>query len=275
MEEGKGLRAVGFACLVLAATVAAPAFSIAQDPGPPPPEPPGESSASPAPASQPGTPGGEAEDVPADKEGASASPAPASQPGTPGGEAEDVPAYREAPPVAAPAAAPPKLAKAAAATVSVGDNFFSPTSVSVLAGESITWRNDGQAQHSATANDGSFDTGVFGPGASRSETFSGPGTFSYYCVVHGLSQSGTVNVASASGGGGGSGGSGSAASGSSEAAAVASPSAAGTGTSLPSTGFASIVLACLGLVLLASGLAVGRVAARDEVRAERRPFSIY
>ena len=56
-----------------------------------PPAPPGGSSASPAPASQPHTPAGEAEDV-ADgsSSGASASPAPASQPHTPAGEAEEV-----------------------------------------------------------------------------------------------------------------------------------------------------------------------------------------
>jgi plastocyanin len=275
MEEGKGLRAVGFACLILSATVAAPTLSIAQDPGAPP-APPGGASASPAPASQPGIPGSEAEDVPEDEDGASASPAPASQPGTPGGEAEDVPAYGEAAPVAAPAA-PPKLAKASAATVSVGDNFFSPESVSIFAGESITWRNDGQAQHSATANDGSFDTGVFGPGSSRSESFSSPGTFSYYCVVHGLSQSGTVTVASASGGdgGGGGGNSGSAGADTSEAGAVASPSAAGSSTSLPSTGLAAIGLALLGLMLLASGIGIGRVAARDGAPEDRRLFSIY
>jgi plastocyanin len=169
-------------------------------------------------------------------------------------------------------------AKAASATVSAGDNFFSPTSVSIFAGETVTWRNNGQAQHSATANNGSFDTGVFGPGTSRSETFSSPGTYSYYCVVHGLSQSGTVRVASASGGGGGgnAGGGGSAASdatsGSSEAAAVAAPDAAGTGSSLPATGFAVLGLGGTGLLLLISGMLAERRACQ---RSPGRWFSIY
>ncbi|HEX2359574.1 MAG TPA: DNA polymerase III subunit gamma/tau [Solirubrobacterales bacterium] len=51
----------------------------------------GPASASPRSASQPGTPGGEAEDLPVDESGASASPRTASQPGTRGSEAEDVP----------------------------------------------------------------------------------------------------------------------------------------------------------------------------------------
>ena len=103
-------------------------------------------------------------------------------------------------PVAAPAAAPPAEAREGRRRRPCPSATTSSrrASVSIFAGESITWRNNGQAQHSATANDGSFDTGVFGPGASRSESFASPGTFSYYCVVHGLSQSGTVNVASAS-----------------------------------------------------------------------------
>jgi DNA polymerase-3 subunit gamma/tau len=51
----------------------------------------GPASASPRSASQPGTPGGEAEDLPVDESGASASPRTASQPGARGSEAEDVP----------------------------------------------------------------------------------------------------------------------------------------------------------------------------------------
>lgn len=255
--EGKTLRAVGFALLILAATIAAPALSAAQDAAT------GEPAAEPTPsqASVPGEPAPPPPPDPAKPKPAGADDDAAEEQGAP-------PAVPASAPAAAPAPAPPPAvaraagaqAKASAASVSVGDNFYSPTSVSVFAGETVTWRNNGQAQHSATANDGSFDTGIFGPGASRSETFSTTGTFSYYCTVHGLSQSGTVRVASGGGGGGGGGGSGgsSAASGSSEAAAVASPDAAGTSTSLPATGFAVLGLGGTGLVLLVSGMLVER-----------------
>ena len=40
----------------------------------------------------------------------------------------------------------------------MGDNFYSPATVSVFVGDTVTWRNTGAAQHSATADDGSFDT---------------------------------------------------------------------------------------------------------------------
>ncbi|HYV00978.1 MAG TPA: hypothetical protein VEM93_01345, partial [Actinomycetota bacterium] len=47
---------------------------------------------------------------------------------------------------------------AEAASVSMEDNVFSPTNITITAGETITWTNNGQNQHTATADDGSFDT---------------------------------------------------------------------------------------------------------------------
>jgi plastocyanin len=269
--EAKPQRALGFALLVLAAVVAVPAFSVAQDPAPV--EPPA-AELPPAPTQPPEPP---APPHKADK--ADSAPEPETKaPAEPTPPPEAVSAAAAEPTVAAPASTQAKAKAAASATVSTGDNFFSPTSVSIFAGETVTWRNNGNAQHSATANDGSFDTGVFGPGASRSETFSSPGTYAYYCVVHGLSQSGTVRVASAggNGGGGNGGGGGSAASdatsGNSEAAAVAAPDAAGTGTSLPATGFAVLGLGGTGVLLLISGMVAERRAGR---RSPGRWFSIY
>jgi plastocyanin len=163
------------------------------------------------------------------------------------------------PPAPGPTSRSGKAQASASASVSIGDNFYSPASVSIAVGDTVNWSNNGQAQHSATADAGSFDTGVFGPGASRSHTFTRAGTFSYYCTVHGQAQSGTVRVLAASGGGsGGGGGPTTSATGDSEAAAVASPDAAGTSTTLPATGMAAGVLALVGLALVASGSLVGR-----------------
>ena len=53
-----------------------------------------------------------------------------------------------------------KARASASASVSIGDNFYSPASVSIGVGDTVTWANNGQAQHSATADNGSFDTGV-------------------------------------------------------------------------------------------------------------------
>ena len=189
------------------------------------------------------------------------------KPGEDGGAAE--PAVATAPPATATVAQSSggKEAKASAsASVSVGDNFYSPASVTVNVGDTVSWKNDGAAQHSATADDGSFDTGVFGPGSSRSHTFNSAGTFSYFCTVHGQAQSGTVRVQSASGGSGKGGGA--SVPGPTEADAVASAGAAGSSTSLPATGLAALGLGIVGLALLGSGAAIRRL--EPEGRRRRR-----
>jgi len=176
------------------------------------------------------------------------------------------------PPAPGPTSRSGKAQASASASVSIGDNFYSPASVSIAVGDTVNWSNNGQAQHSATADDGSFDTGVFGPGASRSQTFTRAGTFSYYCTVHGQAQSGTVRVLAASGGGGGGGGGGApttSATGDSEAAAVASPDAAGTSNMLPATGMAAGLLALVGFALLASGTLLERAGHSSRARRSR------
>jgi LPXTG-motif cell wall-anchored protein len=128
--------------------------------------------------------------------------------------------------------------------------------VTVAVGDTVTWHNSGQAPHTATADDGSFDTGTINAGGSGSHTFSSAGTFSYICTIH-PNMHGTVRVLS-SGGSGGSAGSSSSGSATSESSAVASPGAAGSSTTLPMTGMAVGALVLAGLALLASGLLVRR-----------------
>jgi plastocyanin len=48
-------------------------------------------------------------------------------------------------------------------------------------------------QHSATAGDGSFDSGVLSPGATFTRTFDEAGTFAYGCVIH-PTMTGTIVV---------------------------------------------------------------------------------
>ena len=235
------MQTVGAGMLVLSVTIAAPALSAAQqdagDPSSEPADPPLTTPAPPAPPDEDGNP--EAGSLDSD----------AATQQVVGAAADETTA-------AAPNAAPKKLAKAAAVkTVSIGDNFYSPRTISIKVGDTVTWRNDGAAPHSATADGGSFDTGVFNGGQSRSETFSTAGTVPYFCTVHGQAQSGTIEVRSSGGGGGGSGAS---SSGTSEADAVASSGAAGSSTSLPATGFGAIVLAAVGMALLGSGTALRR-----------------
>jgi plastocyanin len=240
--------------LVLAATIAAPALSAAQ----------GEDD------------GGQGEPpatvpVPAPGEAPPADPAaPQDQEVTAEGSTEATAGE----PVEQDAGKQPRAKPSATKTVSVGDNFYEPRTITISVGDTITWRNDGQADHTATAENGSFDTGTFGPGERRSETFDEARTFDYYCIIHGTSQSGTVRVRSASGGGDGGGGdgTGTSGSGSTGSTSTGSTGVSGTGSGLPATGLAVLGLGAIGLGLIASGSVLGRLEGRPRKRS--RLFSL-
>lgn len=90
--------------------------------------------------------------------------------------------------------------------VEVVDNAFEPTTVTVSAGGEVTWTHTGGNPHSVTADDGSFDShpgcsagiGCMSRGDTFSVTFDEPGSYAYYCRVHGapggVGMSGTVVV---------------------------------------------------------------------------------
>ena len=69
--------------------------------------------------------------------------------------------------------------------VSIENFSFTPFSVTVSVGDSVTWTNqDAAVTHTATANNGAFDTGQIKTGASATVTFKKAGTFNYHCSVH-------------------------------------------------------------------------------------------
>ncbi|HYC80700.1 MAG TPA: cupredoxin family copper-binding protein [Solirubrobacterales bacterium] len=70
---------------------------------------------------------------------------------------------------------------------------YVPDPVVVQVGGKVTWQNEDTAPHTATADDGSFDTGMIDKGKIGSETFKQPGTFTYFCTVH-PEMHGTVEV---------------------------------------------------------------------------------
>ena len=73
---------------------------------------------------------------------------------------------------------------AAAVSVSIGDDFYRPARKTVKPRTTVTWTNNGDSKHSATASNGSFDTRLFGPGKSRSVTFRALGRYRYSCTIH-------------------------------------------------------------------------------------------
>lgn len=65
------------------------------------------------------------------------------------------------------------------ATVKITANGFDPDSVTVPAGEAVTFSNDDDRDHRVKADDDSFDTGTLRPGESTVVLFSEAGTVKY------------------------------------------------------------------------------------------------
>src|SRR5258708_4539963 len=73
-------------------------------------------------------------------------------------------------------------------------NFaFVTETLTVKAGDKVTWTNQDAVAHSATADNGTFDTGVLQNEQSGSVTFTKVGVYTYHCVVH-SSMHGTIIV---------------------------------------------------------------------------------
>jgi plastocyanin len=82
---------------------------------------------------------------------------------------------------------------ARAAKVKIVEFVYGPDPVTVQVGGKVTWQNEDTAPHTATADDGSFDTGTLERGKIKSETFKQAGTFTYFCEIH-PTMHGTVEV---------------------------------------------------------------------------------
>ena len=61
---------------------------------------------------------------------------------------------------------------------------FTPATITVAAGATITWTNKDAVAHTVTSNTGLFDSGSMSTNATYSRAFSTSGTFQYYCKVH-------------------------------------------------------------------------------------------
>jgi plastocyanin len=80
--------------------------------------------------------------------------------------------------------------------VEIEDFAYSPDPVTIEEGGKVIWKNRDSAPHTATAEDGSFDTGVIEESKLKSETFKEPGAYEYICSIH-PQMHGTVEVVAA------------------------------------------------------------------------------
>jgi len=77
--------------------------------------------------------------------------------------------------------------------VTVNEDGFSPETIRVMTGDTVTWTNTGQENVTVTSDDDFFDSGMLGPGETFSYTFDVAGTFDYSSEEDFL-MSGTVIV---------------------------------------------------------------------------------
>jgi LPXTG-motif cell wall-anchored protein len=224
---------------ILAQEEAAPATETAAEPAPP------EQAPAAAPAPAQASP---AEPAPAAPTPAAPTPAePAAAPPEPQVLADE---REEA------EAAEPKAIAAASGSVTIADFSFAPATITVSQGDTVTWTNDGPTPHSATASDGSFDTGIFPKGQSRSHTFNDAGTFAYICTPHPYMKGTVVVQASQTGSSDDS--ASSEGTGDSGTAGAEASQADDDGPSLPNTGSDAGALLLLGGLMLLLGVAVHR-----------------
>jgi plastocyanin len=79
--------------------------------------------------------------------------------------------------------------------VNIYNYAFSPSTLTVAAGTTVTWKNYDSVAHTVESVSGapSFLSGDLADGATYSVTFSTPGTYKYICSIH-ITMSGTVVV---------------------------------------------------------------------------------
>ncbi|MCQ6559489.1 plastocyanin/azurin family copper-binding protein [Paenibacillus mendelii] len=68
--------------------------------------------------------------------------------------------------------------------VEITDFAFSPASLEITSGDRITFVNKDPVSHTATADDDSFDTDLFGKDEEKTVLFEQVGEFGYYCAPH-------------------------------------------------------------------------------------------
>jgi plastocyanin len=69
-------------------------------------------------------------------------------------------------------------------TINIVNFTFTPGTLTVKAGTTVTWANNDTTTHRPTSDNGVFDSGDLAPGATFSFTFNNTGTFSYHCSIH-------------------------------------------------------------------------------------------
>src|SRR5947209_13090294 len=62
---------------------------------------------------------------------------------------------------------------------------FAPATVTVNVGDTVMWTNQDDAPHTATSETNIWTSPILNNGETYSYVFNKPGTYPYYCIIHG------------------------------------------------------------------------------------------
>jgi plastocyanin len=76
------------------------------------------------------------------------------------------------------------VATANSAAVRIDNFSFTPPTLVVAPGTTVTWTNADDSPHSVREKDGNFKSAALDTDDSFSQTFTGPGEYDYFCSIH-------------------------------------------------------------------------------------------
>ena len=89
-------------------------------------------------------------------------------------------------------------ASAAGHDVGIANFAFSPSSITIAPGDTVTWTNSDGTAHTVTGNNGSWGSGNLADGQTYTHQFNETGDYAYHCSIH-SSMTGVVHVTSGGG----------------------------------------------------------------------------
>lgn len=92
-----------------------------------------------------------------------------------------------------PATTPSPTTNQTAGAVTIQNFAFSPASLTIKKGESVTWTNQDSAPHQIVSDSGTFQGNTISQGQTYFFTFDTAGQFPYHCSIH-PSMKGTIVV---------------------------------------------------------------------------------
>ena len=80
-------------------------------------------------------------------------------------------------------------------TVNVGNNFYSPSALTVPTGTTVTWVwEPGDVTHTVTFDADTTIMSRFQSSGTYQRTFTTAGTYSYHCSIHGFAMTGVITA---------------------------------------------------------------------------------